>query len=1072
MTASDIRAVALNVRSLPAKLEFLLALPFDVFCLSEVRTSWTGQRALTRLASSLGFAAIWSVAPPPSPTFAVAPGGCAFFARSPLVVEELRPPALEKWRNEARVCVARILDLGGNSVCVASCYGYPPSHPRREANEAYLRDVLSYLGELKAPSLLLGDFNDHPSTSRVLAQSHTADMYRVTNDDPTTLTKNGELAAKLPIDHCFANRAALHLGTKAKVDPTLRVSDHLPILVSIPSASSQLMCVEWAKPTKNLPPKIEATPWTALPCDFFQWQEAARDWLHRAHSCNIEQKGTVRLKAYETCRVKEKHVRFRRLLTLQRAIVEWQKYPKSSHQLDSIRRKIRALGYQSWMHELRDAKKLLCLVAKEVSRVTHVHKRHVLKKWRSRVREWSVSDKAAYRYLRNPLPSKPISIRTIDSVLVQPCEVETALMTYWQGLETWSDEQYAKARLSLEEYYSFLLPRHEHTSQVLPMHLHDVAKRAKVSAVGVDGWTHEELASLPMVAWHCLLLAISISPLSLLASASSIFKRVPISKTSSSVCEPKDVRPIDIFSVIMRIYATATTRIVKPWAQMVLHPGQHATQGGVLVAVARIAWQTELSLAKVSSLWGISVDFEKMFNMLSGLVAAEVAGFMGLSYTNILDLLVPVACAVGIWKLPFSAAPKPFGTPRGLPQGMASSVLLAELAIAPVLWRLTRAVQGLTVCAYVDDLNLVVDQRPNLSRTVQILREFEDHFSLSLSEAKTHVWASEESTHAGLQQETGFRVEKSVNALGAEWPTNRAAKLTSKKELARLEECSARLLRAKALPMPAPKLALIVSTGCLSLLDFVNLADPKPYLKLRSAVKDVFDMRAGAPEVVSCLLIRGSLDPQDCWLMSILRLWYLVLQQHPSKEYVDEVIEQARGRLGIGAVHAYRWGITVSCDGFQVGVRWVPSREQWFIVRKVLMVHLKAEHARRLAERRPLLFGGLSSWNVRQHNRLLMMVTPYERKVLLRLWSGSSMCQHKRQQIYGEEAKCMCGHEDQSIWHLLWQCPCVPPPLSPLSIESTCRDRNQHPTSSQNIRIEVKLVCGGRAARERSLFSP
>ena len=40
-----------------------------------------------------------------------------------------------------------------------------------------------------------------------------------------------------------------------------------------------------------------------------------------------------------------------------------------------------------------------------------------------------------------------------------------------------------------------------------------------------------------------------------------------------------------------------------------------------------------------------------MFNMLSGLIAAEVAGFMGLSFGNIVDLIAPVLCSVGTWNL-------------------------------------------------------------------------------------------------------------------------------------------------------------------------------------------------------------------------------------------------------------------------------------------------------------------------------------------------------------------------------------------------------------------------------------
>ena len=80
--ASDLRAVALNVKSLSAKLEFLLSLPFDVFCLSEVRMSWSGQRALSRIASTYGFAASWSVAPPLLPPLLLPQAAVRFSPRA------------------------------------------------------------------------------------------------------------------------------------------------------------------------------------------------------------------------------------------------------------------------------------------------------------------------------------------------------------------------------------------------------------------------------------------------------------------------------------------------------------------------------------------------------------------------------------------------------------------------------------------------------------------------------------------------------------------------------------------------------------------------------------------------------------------------------------------------------------------------------------------------------------------------------------------------------------------------------------------------------------------------------
>ena len=456
--------------------------------------------------------------------------------------------------------------------------------------------------------------------------------------------------------------------------------------------------------------------------------------------------------------------------------------------------------------------------------------------------------------------------------------MERALCDFWIPLETWSDEQFKKAREALEDHYSFLLPHKPFAAMILPMHMSDVARRAKKSATGLDGWTHEELAALPMQAWYWFLIVCSVAPMTILTSLTAVFKRVPISKTGSSVCLPHEVRPIDVFSVILRIHATAATRQLLPWTREVLHPGQYASRGGILVALSGIAFATELSLIGAKNLFGIAVDFEKMFNMLSGLVASEVAAFMGLSFPSIMDLLAPVACAIGTWKLPLSAAPTPFATPRGLPQGMATSVLLAELAITPLLWRITRSLPDVIVCAYVDDLNMHTGNKEHLVRVVALLRDFENHFSLSLAQAKTKVWATDVKTHEELANGTGFPVERSICALGGEWPTNPAAKLSHTKELARLDQCMERLARARTLPMPAPKLALIVSTGCLSLLDFLNLPNPRPYMKLRAMLKDVFDLRAGAPEVVTCLLQKGSLDPHVRWLLAILRLWHHVLQ--------------------------------------------------------------------------------------------------------------------------------------------------------------------------------------------------
>ena len=112
-------------------------------------------------------------------------------------------------------------------------------------------------------------------------------------------------------------------------------------------------------------------------------------------------------------------------------------------------------------------------------------------------------------------------------------------------------------------------------------------------------------------------------------------------------------------------------------------------------------------------------------------------------------------------------------------------------------------------------------------------------------------------------------------------------------------------------------------------------------------------------------------------------------------------------------------------------------------MRKVVVAHMKKEQAKRLALRRPALFHGLELWNHKQHSRLLSL-PPLKAALLLKLWSGSIMCKHKRSQVYGESSECPCGAPSQTVPHLLWSCPLVPPP--PINI-----GYRRHLPSSQSV---------------------
>ena len=127
--------------------------------------------------------------------------------------------------------------------------------------------------------------------------------------------------------------------------------------------------------------------------------------------------------------------------------------------------------------------------------------------------------------------------------------------------------------------------------------------------------------------------------------------------------------------------------------------------------------------------------------------------------------------------------PKIFRNTRGLPQGMATSVLLSELAIAPLLWRVGTCWPMVTICAYVDDLNFASSSREQLLGTVQFLRQFEADFALSLSLwQNTRVWSSNPREKQVIEAATGFQHTNVLDALGGQWALNRSASPTHPRE--------------------------------------------------------------------------------------------------------------------------------------------------------------------------------------------------------------------------------------------------------------------------------------------------
>ena len=176
-----------------------------------------------------------------------------------------------------------------------------------------------------------------------------------------------------------------------------------------------------------------------------------------------------------------------------------------------------------------------------------------IKMWRAKVSTWLPTCKQVFSYIRNPVPAKIFALKTEDGRCVSgPAQMVDELDRVWDCFEKWPSECDKLAALhKVEDHYTLFVPRVFNDQQLKSEDLIAQVQATKNSAQGMDGWTVQEIKSLPFMAWtHLLeiwprmLPAFHLTPL-------ARFKRIPIEKGDLDVPMASQLRPIDIFSVIV-----------------------------------------------------------------------------------------------------------------------------------------------------------------------------------------------------------------------------------------------------------------------------------------------------------------------------------------------------------------------------------------------------------------------------------------------------------------------------------------------------------------------------------------
>ena len=241
-----------------------------------------------------------------------------------------------------------------------------------------------------------------------------------------------------------------------------------------------------------------------------------------------------------------------------------------------------------------------------------------MRKWRARIKTWTVSVSALHRYIRNDPQHRIVCLRDGEHVTNDPDRLADLLQDCWGKLETWPTEHACDEALeSIRELYSLFAPQRMMDIHLTGRRLMGQLSLMRKTSPGVDSWTLSEPRLLPRDAWESLadLLSLESYQREIEGRPGStlllVFKRVPIPKTER-VPVPSELRPLNIFSTVTRLAASTVCAVLTSCTRSVVHESQYAVSGEVVVAVSKYATLTELPALNAYPIYVATIDFQKL----------------------------------------------------------------------------------------------------------------------------------------------------------------------------------------------------------------------------------------------------------------------------------------------------------------------------------------------------------------------------------------------------------------------------------------------------------------------------
>ena len=511
------------------------------------------------------------------------------------------------------------------------------------------------------------------------------------------------------------------------------------------------------------------------------------------------------------------------------------------------------------------------------------------------------------------------------------------------------------------------------------------------------------------------------------------YKRIMLEKGDHDLPSPESFRPVDVYSCITRLISSSQVAQLKQWIHMSLHDFQFGMKGGTLKVAAKTALAVDGIAQAKMPFWGFSLDFSKLFNSLCPDIAARIANRMGLHWDDALSIVTPIQQSKGFWRLPNQEVCPPTRRQRGLPQGLAGSVLMAEIMLAVLIYRLN-SINGLEAYAYIDDIHMLTLQKDQFKKGLDIIRKFTWDFALELAALKSKVWGFHRSQAREIAEQYGFAYTEVVTTMGASWPTSRKSCNNSPpfpKEKSRIEEAQQRLTRIQHLrAKPNTKIGAI-AMACLPLTNYLPAPSIALYRPLRAAIRRACGQVHGAWEICAWSLSPNSIDPETGWVVALLQLWFecAILPEGP---LILDAVRRGFPHSRLSAIlrwcHAKGWHLTST--SLVAGDSLIPFSQPWKRIRIDIIAELQSLALHDLAKRRPNTFDGIEvgGMNVPAHKRLALKLNPHEFGTLQRFWAGAVMTRERRAKYdHMISPQCDCGAPIQSVKHLLWDCELVEP---------------------------------------------